>query len=76
MGDHAAYWTALAERGTAILFGPVGDPNGVWGLGVLAVEDEKEVQFITSHDPVMRSGIGAIYEILPMLKVVIGSKPE
>ena len=75
MGDHAAYWTALAEKGTAIVFGRVADPDGVWGLGVLAVEDEKDVQ-LTANDPVIRSAIGATYTILPMPKVVIGSKPE
>lgn len=76
VADHVAYWTALAEKGTAIVVGPVADPEGVWGLAVLAVEDEKEVQFITSNDPIMRAAIGAMYKILPMPKVVIGSKSE
>ncbi len=72
MGDHVTYWMALAGKGTAIVFGPVADPDGVWGLGVLAVEDETEVQVLTSNDPVMRSEIGATYKILPMPRVVIG----
>jgi uncharacterized protein len=76
MRDHVAYWSSMAERGTAILFGPVADPDGVWGLGILAVEDEKDVQFLTSNDPVMRSGIGATYKVLPMPKVIIGRKLE
>ncbi len=76
MRDHAAYWAALAERGTAIVFGPVADPEGVWGLGILEVEDEKEAQFITSHDPVIRSPIGAVYKILSMPRMVIGKKRE
>lgn len=76
MGDHVAYWSSMAEKGTAIVFGPVADPDGPWGLGILAVEDEKEVQFITSNDPVIRSAIGATYKIFPMPQVVIGRKPD
>lgn len=76
MGDHVVYWTGLAEKGTAIVFGPVADPKGVWGVGILEVEDEAEVQALTANDPVMRSALGATYEILPMLRVVIGRKRQ
>ncbi len=76
MGDHVAYWTSLAEKGTAIVFGPVADPDGVWGLGILAVKEEKDVYFLTSNDPVIRAELGALYKILPMHNVVIGSKPD
>jgi uncharacterized protein YciI len=74
MGAHVAYWTDLAEKGTAIVFGPVADPKGVWGVGILEVEDEAEIQSLTSNDPVMQAGIGASYEILPMPRAVIGRK--
>jgi uncharacterized protein YciI len=76
MRDHVAYWSSMAEKGIALVFGPVADPEGAWGLGVLEVEDEKEVQSITSNDPVMRSGIGVTYKILPMPGVVVGRKRE
>ena len=35
MGQHAAYWQGQTERGTAIVFGPVADPAGAWGLAVV-----------------------------------------
>ena len=76
MRDHVAYWSSMAERGTAIVFGPVADPDGAWGLGILEVEDEKDAQIITSNDPVMRSEIGATYEIFPMSRAVVGKKRE
>ncbi len=76
MQEHAAYWTALAEQGRAVVFGPVADPEGVWGLVVVAAEDEAEVQAITANDPVRRAGIGAAYRILPMLRAVIGARAE
>ena len=74
MGDHAAYWTDLAERGTAIVFGPVADPKGTWGVGILEVEDESVVKSLTSNDPVMEHALGATYEILTMPKIVIGTR--
>ena len=76
MRDHVAYWSSMAERGIAIVFGPVADPDGAWGLGILEVEDEKDAQIVTSNDPVMRSAIGATYKILPMPRVVLGKKRE
>lgn len=33
MGRHIAYRTALTDKGMAIVFGPVFDPAGVYGLG-------------------------------------------
>ncbi len=76
MRDHLSYWTHLAKRGTAIVFGPVADPKGLWGLGILVVADEAEVQSLTGNDPVIKSPIGARYEILPMPWAVIGrSRP-
>jgi uncharacterized protein YciI len=41
MGHHIAYWQQLAERGTALVLGPVSDPAGAWGLAV--VEAEKTI---------------------------------
>ena len=31
MGKHVTYWTALRDKGLAIVFGPVLDPKGVLG---------------------------------------------
>ena len=74
MGDHVAYWTDLADRGIAIVFGPVGDPDGVWGVGILEVEDEAELQSLLANDPVIKAALGAKYETLPMLRAVTGRK--
>jgi hypothetical protein len=68
MQTHVAYWTDQAARGTAVIFGPVADPAGVWGLCVLEVTDEAELQALTANDPVILSSLGFHYEILPMLR--------
>ncbi len=67
MGQHAAYLKAEQEKGTAVLFGPVGDPKGAWGLGVLECADEAAARVITDNDPTVKSGQGFSYDVYPIL---------
>ena len=70
MQAHAAYWAGLLEQGSAIVFGPVDDPAGSYGLGVVAVEDEAVLEAIRVADPAISSGIGLRYEVAPMVRAV------
>ncbi len=40
MKRHAAYWAGLLAKKSVIAFGPVADPRGVWGLGLVHGEGE------------------------------------
>src|SRR5271166_4680228 len=51
MQSHVAYWSDLLARGKAVVFGPVADPHGPWGLGVIRVADEAEASALTEGDP-------------------------
>jgi hypothetical protein len=73
MGRHAKYWAELLARGVAIVFGPVADPKGGWGVGVVRVPSEAAVHALRDGDPVILSGRGFSYEILPMLRAVYRS---
>jgi hypothetical protein len=70
MREHAAYWSGLTERGVAVVFGPVFDPAGVWGLAVVEA-DETTASTLTAGDPVIRSGSGFRYEIHPMPQAIV-----
>lgn len=72
MKEHVAYWTGLANRGTAVVFGPVADPNGGWGVGIVRAKDEAEVHALRVDDPTIKSGTGFRYEIYQMPNVVLG----
>jgi uncharacterized protein YciI len=72
MHAHVGYWIALAERGTAIVFGPVADPAGVWGVGIVAASSEEAMRELQRDDPAIRAGIGMRYDTLPMPQIVIG----
>lgn len=67
MGEHAAYLCEKAAAGVVIAAGPVGDPKGAWGLGLVEVADEAEARALTDGDPVVRSGLGFRYEIFPLM---------
>jgi hypothetical protein len=50
MQIHGAYWKRLADAGTAIAFGPVADPKGGWGVGIIAVADDEELRRLQSDE--------------------------
>src|SRR5262252_3325496 len=70
MGEHAAYWKALAEKGVALLFGPVGDPKGVYGICIIEVDSAEQIQLIIANDLVMKAGLNFSFETYPMLNIV------
>lgn len=70
MEAHVAYWSDKARQGIAIVFGPVLDPEGVYGIGVYCVEAEAEMQRLIENDPATAL---LHYEVLPMPRVVVGT---
>lgn len=73
MGRHGAYWKEQMKAGKMVVFGPVLDPKGVWGLGVMRAKDEAEVHALQAGDPVITANLGFSYETLPMLAAVVPS---
>ncbi len=51
MAEHMEYWQRLLRDGKVVVYGPVADPEGVWGLGVLRAADRAEVLAIGERDP-------------------------
>jgi uncharacterized protein len=66
MGRHAAYWQPFIDSGQMVVFGPVLDNTGSWGLGVVEAEDEDEMREFAAGDPVVTTGTAGI-EIGKML---------
>jgi uncharacterized protein len=51
MQQHVAYWNRLLSEGKVLAFGPVMDPEGVYGLGIVEAESEAQVQAMIEQDP-------------------------
>ena len=66
MAAHQLYWQQLLVDGRAVVYGPVADPEGVWGLGVLRAADRAEVLAIGANDPSVTAGVNTfdVFEIL------------
>jgi uncharacterized protein len=70
MKEHGQYWRTMMEQGIAHVFGPVMDPKGVWGLGIVEATNEDEVRSYTAEDPAIKSGLTKleIYQINAVLR--------
>ena len=66
MLKHVEYWKPYTENGTMVVLGPVFDPKGTYGIGVIAVDNEEELNKLIANDPA--NGLST-YEIYPMRAV-------
>lgn len=70
MGEHVAYWRGMMERGQAVAYGPVDDPQGGYGIGIIAVENDADLEAFRDNDPTIRANRGFRFEALPMLRLI------
>ena len=70
MMAHVGYWSGLASQGQALAFGPVDDPGGNYGIGIVLAEDLTAAQALRDADPAVLSTHGFHTEIAPMLSLV------
>jgi uncharacterized protein YciI len=72
MQEHVAYWGKLMQQGKVVVFGPVMDPKGPYGMGVVEADSEDSIREFMAGDPA--STINT-YEFHPM-RAVIPSRPN
>ncbi len=51
MGQHVAYVRRFFDEGKVLMFGPVLDPEGAFGIAVLQAESQAEVDSFIANDP-------------------------
>jgi uncharacterized protein len=69
MHEHVAYWQTLADKRIAVVFGPVADPGGGWGVAIVEVDTEHEADVIRAQDPVVINELGPV-DIYPMITAI------
>jgi uncharacterized protein YciI len=67
---HVEYWTKLAQSGQVLAFGPVNDPAGVYGIGIVVADHLAAAEALRDGDPAIRSSHGFRTEVAPMLQLV------
>ncbi len=73
MNKHVEYWTGLMSKDVVYVYGPVLDPKGGYGIGVVEVDSEEQVKELMANDPAAKSGLGW-YEYFPMRAIVQKNK--
>lgn len=66
MARHMTYWQDLLAQGKVVVYGPVADPEGIWGMGVLRAADRAEALTIGELDPSVTAGVNTfeVFEIM------------
>jgi uncharacterized protein len=67
MHQHVSYWMDKMNKGQVVAFGPVMDPKGPYGLGIVSAENEEEIKDFIDKDPASRLNK---YEYFPMQAIV------
>jgi uncharacterized protein len=57
------------SKGMVLVFGPVMDPKGPYGMGVIESDNEEQVKKFTEEDPASKINT---YEFYPMRAVLPG----
>jgi uncharacterized protein YciI len=70
MQAHAAYWRGLMAQGRVVAFGPVADPRGTYGIGIIRLGDGADPRALAQEDPAVKAGAGLTFELHPMPQVV------
>ena len=73
---HQQYMRPFVESGMVIALGPVADPKGSWGLGLVEALDRAHVDRLTAGDPVIMANRGFHYETHPIPQMILGRGAE
>ena len=70
MQQHVAYWKGWMDRGFVIVFGPVADPKGTYGVVILELEEE-DANALGMNGPTIKANLGFYFEVYPMNRAVL-----
>ena len=70
MERHFRYWCDAISRGSALVFGPVADPNGVFGVAILNAVDQAAAEAICDADPALTAQLGFSFALHEMPNAV------
>jgi uncharacterized protein len=71
MVRHSAYWKEQIQKGKALVIGPVADPSGAFGMGVLRLTEPAELETLMKNDPAILANIGFKNEAYPMPRILL-----
>jgi uncharacterized protein YciI len=70
MRQHQTYWRQLQAEGRVLVYGPVADPEGVWGMGVIRADGHENALAMSQKDPAVTSGV-CTFDVME----IMGARP-
>jgi uncharacterized protein len=71
MQQHVAYWKDIMNKGMVVVYGPVMDPVGPYGIGIVCVDTEEQLKSLMDNDPATKINN---YEWYPMRAITPGQQ--
>ena len=71
MKEHLTYWQDLTNKNFVLIFGPVADPKGIYGLAIVEADDEAVVTNFGINDPAIKANLGFKFEVFPLLQPIL-----
>ena len=63
MNRHFAYWERLFTERKVVAFGPVLDPKGLYGIGLVEADNEATALSLAAGDPAIAANAGFAFEM-------------
>jgi uncharacterized protein YciI len=70
MRVHGQYWRKLLEQDALVVFGPVADPKGAYGIAVVIQPGDEEARELAAGDPGIKANVGFTFELHAMPQCV------
>ena len=71
--EHVEYWGKRAAEGRVLVFGPVADPDGAFGIAVIVAEEGVDPSCVYEKDPAITANSGFSFKIHLMPRFALGS---
>jgi uncharacterized protein len=72
MMEHIAYWKPFLDEGVMLVMGPVFDPKGAYGLGIVKLDSEEKLRELISKDPAAAINKYEYYPIMALVSEKLG----
>jgi uncharacterized protein YciI len=73
MQAHSAYWSEQMTKGRVVAIGPVADPKGTYGVGLIRLKDDADPSFLVANDPAILAKAGFTTEVYPMPRLMVAA---
>ena len=71
MQEHGVYWRQRVAEGQVVVFGPVADPSGPYGLAIIRLEDGEDPLSFGQQDPAIKAKAGFTFTVSVMPQAVL-----